>query len=151
MGMKEEIIAGLTARDDRAACALADQIVAQSWQTDVWYDCIEEFAKLLSHPKSLVRNRALSLLAANARWDAQHRLDAILPSILAHITDKKPITARKCIQALAQLGTAQPKYIPDICNALQHAELSQYRDSMRPLIQRDIGETLRKLMYPPEA
>ena len=36
--MEENIVAKLTAKDDKYACALADQIVAESRETDIWYD-----------------------------------------------------------------------------------------------------------------
>ena len=139
--MKEDIIAGLTAKNDTYACALADKIIAESGETDEWYPYLDAFAALLRHPKSLVRNRALHILAANAQWDSDCRFDGILPEYLAHITDEKPITARQCIQALARIGAAQPRYIPRILDSLQRVDLSRYKDTMRPLIERDILET----------
>lgn len=139
--MKENIAAKLTAKDDKYACALADKIIAESQETDGWYEYFDDFASLLDHPKSLVRNRALYILAANAQWDEENRFDAILPAFLAHITDEKPITARQCIKALAQVGLAKPQYIPSLLSCLQSADLSKYKDSMRPLIEKDIAET----------
>ena len=146
--MRQSIIAELTSMDDRAACALADQIIAESRETDKWYSWFDAFAQLLDHPKSLVRNRALHILAANARWDTENRFDALLPAFLSHITDEKPITARQCVKALAQVGLAKPRYIPAILSALRGADLSGYRDSMRPLIRQDMAETERILTRP---
>lgn len=143
--MKEDIAAKLTVKDDQYACALADKIIVESQETDEWYEYFDGFASLLNHPKSLVRNRALYILAANAQWDAENRFDAILSDFLAHITDEKPITARQCIKALAQVGSAKPQYIPAILSSLRNADLSKYKDSMRPLIEQDIAETERKL------
>ena len=60
---------------------------------------------------------------------------------LKHITDEKPITARQCVNALAQVGLVRPQYIPQILSALHSADLSKYKDSMRPLIERDMEET----------
>ena len=137
----QEIIAKLTARDDKFACALADKIIAESRENDAWYEYFDTFASLLSHPKSLVRNRALHILAANARWDEENRFDAILPEFLSHVTDEKPITARQCIQALAQVGLAKPQYIPQILDCFHNADLSKYKDSMRPLMEKDMIET----------
>ena len=114
-------------------------------ETDEWYECFDEFASLLNHPKSFVRNRVLHILAANAQWDAENHFDAILSDYLEHITDEKPITARQCIKALAQIGKAKPQYIPKILLCLEEADLSQYKDSMRPLIEKDILETKRML------
>ena len=83
----------------------------------------------------------LYMLAANARWDEENRFDKVITDFLAHITDEKPITARQCIKALAQVGSAKPQYIPRILSCLHEADLSSYKDSMRPLIERDIAET----------
>lgn len=146
--MNDSIIAKLTAKDDRYACAFADQIITESQQTDAWYEYFDDFASLLDYPKSLVRNRVLYILAANAQWDEENRFDSILPDFLAHITDEKPITARQCIQALAQVGQAKPQYIPMILSCLHGADLSKYKDSMRPLIERDMAETEKALTGP---
>ena len=141
----QEIIAKLTAKDDKYACAIADKIISESHDTDEWYEYFDSFASLLNHPKSLVRNRALNILAANAQWDDENRFDTILDDYLTHITDEKPITARQCIKALRQLGEAKPQYIPRILSCFHGADLSKYKDSMRPLIERDMEETDRVL------
>ena len=139
--MKENIAAKLTGKDDKYACALADTIISESQETDEWYECFDAFASLLDHPKSLVRNRAMYILAANAQWDEENRFDAILSDFLTHITDEKPITARQCVKALAQVGLAKQQYIPRILSSLRCADLSKYKESMRPLIEKDISET----------
>lgn len=141
----QEIIAKLTSKEDKYACAIADQIIAESRDTDAWYECFDAFASLLNFPKSLVRNRALYILAANAQWDDENRFDAILPEFLSHVTDEKPITARQCIKALAQVGLAKPQYIPQILTCFHDADLSKYKESMRPLIEKDMAATERVL------
>ena len=141
MEIKENIVWKLTAKDDKVACACADQIMSESLKTDEWYEYFDDFASLLDHPKSLVRNRVLYILAANAQWDEENRFDLILSDYLSHITDEKPITARQCIKALAQVGLAKPQYIPRILSCLRNADLSKYKGSMRPLVEKDIAET----------
>lgn len=143
--VKENIIAKLTAKDDKYACALSDKIISESKETDEWYEYFDDFASLLDHPKSLVRNRVLYILAANAQWDEENHFDSIISDFLTHITDEKPITARQCVKALAQVGLAKPQYIPIILSALYGADLSKYKDSMRPLIEKDMAETERML------
>ena len=135
------IVEKLTTKDDKYACALADRIISESQETDVWYEHFDEFVPLLHHPKSLVRNRAIYILAANAKWDDENRFDLIIADFLSHITDEKPITARQCIKALMEVGQAKQQYIPMILSALQKADLSKYKDSMRPLIEEDIAKT----------
>ena len=139
--MKENIIAKLTVKNGKYACALTDKIISESQESDEWYEYFDDFASLLDHPKSLVRNRAIYILAANAQWDEENRFDLILSNYLSHITDEKPITARQCIKALAQVGLAKPQYIPRILSSLKKADLSKYKDSMRPLIEKDMAET----------
>ena len=139
--MEENIIGKLTTKDDKCACALADKIISESQETDEWYEYFDDFASLLDHPKSLVRNRALSILAANAKWDENNRFDSIISDFITHIIDEKPITARQCIKALAQVGSAKPQYIPRILSSFKSADLSKYKDSMRPLIEKDMSET----------
>jgi len=141
----KDIIAELTAKDDKYACTIADKIISESQDTDEWYDYFEVFASLLNHPKSLVRNRVLHILAVNAQWDDENHFDAIISDFLAHVTDEKPITARQCIKALAQVGKAKPQYIPKILLCFQEADLSKYKDSMRLLIEKDMEETERLL------
>ena len=143
--MIENMIAKLTAKDDTYACAFADKIISESQETDEWYKYFDDFASLLNHPKSFVRNRVLYILAANAQWDEENRFDLIIADFLAHITDEKPITARQCIKALAQVGSAKPQYVPVILSRLRNADLSKYKDSMRPLIEKDIAETEKRL------
>ena len=141
----QDIIAKLTTKDDKYACAIADKIISESQDTDEWYEYFDAFASLLNHPKSLVRNRVLYIIAANAQWDDENRFDAILEDYLAHITDEKPITARQCIKTLVQVGMAKPQYIPRILSCFHDADLSKYKDSMRPLIEKDMEETERLL------
>ena len=92
-----------------------------------------------------MRNWVLYILTANAQWDEENRFDSIISNFLTHITDEKPITARQCIKALAQVGLVKPQYIPRILSCLQDADLSKYKDSMRPLIEKDIAETEKTL------
>ena len=141
----QDIISKLTAKDDKYACAIADKIISESQDTDEWYVYFDLFASLLNHPKSLVRNRVLYILAANAQWDDENRFDRIISDYLSHVTDEKPITARQCIKSLVQIGVAKPQYIPRILSCLHEADLSKYKDSMRPLIEQDIAETEKEL------
>ena len=50
----QDIIAKLTAKDDKYAYAIADKIISESQDTDEWYEFFDAFASLLNHPNSLV-------------------------------------------------------------------------------------------------
>lgn len=143
--MKSEIVEELTSKDNKYACGIAEKIINESKLTDKWYECFDVVAALLNNNNSLVRNRALNILAANAKWDKENKFSAVISDYLSHITDEKPITARQCIKALAQVGQYKPEYIPRILNSLENADLTKYKDSMRPLIEKDITETVNIL------
>ncbi|MCI2056390.1 MAG: SufBD protein [Oscillibacter sp.] len=145
MNEREELLARLTDKDAGAACAFADAVAAESRESDRYFLYLDDFAALLRHKNSLVRNRAISILAALARWDTQNRYDALMGEFLPHITDEKPITARQCIKALPEIAAAKPNLIPQIRSTLENADLDGYRDSMQPLILKDIVGALQQL------
>ncbi len=138
-------IARLTGKDAKAAYALTQQITAESRKSAAWYPYFDRFSELLRHKNSLVRNRTISILAANARWDADGKFDTLLDEFLSHVTDEKPITARQCVAALPKIAAAKPELLPRIRSALKQADLSGYPDSMRPLVLKDIVAALQKM------
>lgn len=135
----------LTSKDDKSACAFSEKITSESKDSNAWYAHFDEFASLLNHPNSFVRNRVIWILSSLAKWDDENRFEKILPEYLSHITDEKPITSRQCVQALSQIGNAKPQFVPEIIAALQNADLSKYKDSMRPLIEKDIQKTIGEI------
>lgn len=138
-------IARLTSKDVKDAYAFTQQIVEESRASDAWYPCFDRFAELLQYKNSLARNRAIAILAANARWDREGKFNALLDEFLSHVTDVKPITARQCVAALPEVAEAKPELIPRIRAALEQADLSEYPDSMQPLILKDIVAALQRI------
>lgn len=140
-------IARLTEKNAKAAYAFAQQIAEESRSSNIWYPYFDHFAGLLCHQNSLVRNRAISILAANARWDEEGKFDALLDEFLSHVTDTKPITARQCAAALPEIAEAKPELVPRIRAALEQASLSEYPDSMQSLILKDRIAALQKIEH----
>ena len=143
--MNKDILEILTSKEDKVAYAYTQKIVLESEESNKWYSYFDEFVSLLDHPKLLVRNRVIAILAANAKWDKKDKFNLIINDLLSHIEDEKPITSRKCISALYEIGKAKPKLIKKILKGLTNADTSKYKDSMRPLIEKDIIETINKL------
>ena len=139
----DDCITRLTGKDAKEAYALTRQIVEESRGADTWYPCFDRFAELLRHKNSLVRNRAIAILAANVRWDREGKFNALLDEFLSHVTDIKPVTARQCIAALPEVAETKPELIPRIRAALEQADLGKYPDSMQPLVLKDITAALR--------
>jgi len=94
---------------------------------------------------SYIRTRGLTLLAYNAKWDKDYKIDEIIDKYLKHITDVKPITARQCIKLLPIVAKHKPELKNDILSALNKASISIYDDSMQPLVYRDIQKSLKEI------
>lgn len=106
---------------------------------------IPHFCEMLDSERSYVRTRGIMLLADNAKWVQEKVLPHILPKLLEHITDPKPITARQCIQCLPQIVAAKPTATTAIVAALEQAELAGYQESMQRLIAQDIQQALQQI------
>lgn len=109
------------------------------------YAYIDTFIEMMRDSNSYIRARGLTLIACNAKWDEEGKIDGIIDEYLGHATDNKPITARQCIKSLLKLAEAKPHLMPYIASSLRQADTSQYADSMKPLIQNDIRDALLAL------
>lgn len=106
---------------------------------------VPHFYELLDSKRSYVRTRGIILLAANAKWISEKELERILPKLLEHIADPKPITARQCIQCLPQIVDEKPVTAPAIVAALKQVKLTGYQESMQKLVAQDIQQVLRQI------
>lgn len=145
MEQTEAWVMGLTVKTASDGCRFMRMLQAESMRSNEVYRYFDRFVEMLSNENSYVRSRALILIAANARWDSENRLGSIFRQYLSHILDSKPITARQCVKCLPEIAACKPELRQCIREALQSADLSGYADSMRPLIARDISETLRSI------
>ena len=91
------------------------------------------------------RTRRLTLIAYNAKWDKDNKIDEIIDEYLKHIKDVKPITARQCIKLLPIIAKNKPELKDDIVSALQKANVSFYVESMQPLVYKDIQKSLKDI------
>lgn len=133
----QEQVALLSSKNTTTGYAAMNALLALSRKSDVVYPHVEEFFVLLESGNSYLRVRGLLLLAANARWDTEDQITQRFGRILIHITDEKPIAARQCIQALAEIAQWKPKLRKEIAPALEAADFSSYAGSMRCLLEKD--------------
>ena len=85
------------------------------------------------------------MIAYNAKWDKDNKIDEIIDEYLKHIEDVKPITARQCIQLLPFIAKNKPELKCDIISSLQKANVSIYADSMQSLVYKDIQTSLAEI------
>lgn len=93
----ESLVAGLCDRNPNAGYACLVKLQEGSRRSDTVYPCFDRFVKMLDSDNSYIRARGLLLIAANARWDKDNKIDEIIDYYLTHITDVKPTVARQFI------------------------------------------------------
>ena len=81
----------------------------ESEETDCVYSYMDRLSDMLDSDNSYIRTRGLTLLAYNAKWDKDYKIDEIIDKYLKHITDVKPITARQCIMLLPIVAKHKPE------------------------------------------
>lgn len=141
----ESRIRSLWEPDQTAAYACFQALREESRRSDMLYPFFRLFAEMLDSGNSYVRTRGLLLIAANARWDKDHKVDEIIDRYLSHIMDEKPTVARQVIGALPELARYKPELAGDIRGALKRANPGKYPNSMAPLIQSDIARALDQI------
>lgn len=138
----QNLVDGLIKCEDKQAYQCLKQLEIESSQAAVVYPFFNIFVGMLNNTNSYIRTRGIILIAANAKWDVDYKLDEIIDEYLKHITDDKPITARQCIKALPVIVKYKPDLKQSIENALHHANPTRYKDSMQPLVMKDIQKAL---------
>ncbi|MCI8410645.1 MAG: SufBD protein [Lachnospiraceae bacterium] len=140
-----ETIELLFNKNNNVAYKALQELQKESEETDSVYPYIDRLSDMLDSDNSYIRTRGLTLLAYNAKWDKDYKIDEIIDKYLKHITDVKPITARQCIKLLPIIVKNKPELRNDILLALHKANISFYNDSMQMLVYKDIQNTLKEI------
>lgn len=136
----EEILRRLTDKNAKEAYEFAKQISIESASTNKYLEMIPEFSKLLKDESSYIRTRAFILICAQARWANERQIDRIFEQMLFLLNDPKPVVVRQSLKALHEVALFRPELSKKISNAIRKIDLSRYKDSMAPLIEKDIKE-----------
>lgn len=132
-------------KNDSVAYKALQQLRKSSEETDCVYPYMGRLSDMLDSDNSYVRTRGLVLLAHNAKWDQDNKIDEIFDKYLKHIMDVKPITARQCIKLLPIIAKYKPDLKNDVLLALHQANPFIYADSMQPLVYKDIQKALQQI------
>lgn len=141
----DEILSRLRDKDEKAAYEFAKQISAESSASDKYLNLIPSLVGMLQDKSAYVRTRAFLLICSQARWANDGQIEAVFNRMLPLLNDPKPTVTRQCLKALHEVVLFRPELSDKIENALVEIDLGKYKDSMSPLIGKDI-EALRKLL-----
>ena len=141
----EEILRNLTDKNSKTAYEFAKQLGVESSESDKYLAMIPMFAELMQDKNSYVRTRAFVLICNQARWANDGQIDAVFDRMLLLLNDPKPTVVRQCLNALHEVVLFRPELSDKIENALAEMDVSKYKDSMSPLVLKDV-EALRNLL-----
>lgn len=117
----------------------------ESKKSNITYCFFDYFLDMINNESSYIRTRGLLLIVANAKWDTDNKIEMNIDSILSHIVDKKPSVSRNFIQSLPNITKYKKQLIHRIRAELSNADINIYNDNMKPLVEKDIRNTLSNL------
>lgn len=136
----DEQLAIARGADAAAGYQALKRLLAASAESPAVYERFDELATMLDAGSSYERTRGFLLIAANARWDEAGRIEGALDRLARVLRDEKPTVVRQCVQAAPQLAAARIELADRVAAALKAVDPGAYRDSMQPLIARDVAE-----------
>ncbi len=106
--------------------------------SDDVYPYWNTFRDKLKNDNSYQRSIGLMLIAENAKWDAENRMEDTIDEYLDLLRDEKPVTVRQCIQSLAKVAPYKPGLNRKIAESLISFDLMAVKETMRKSILLDI-------------
>lgn len=137
-----QLVEWLTLKDDSIRYQAFLLLQNRSSLFDDVYPYWDTFRDKLKSNNSYQRSIGLMLIAENAKWDAQNRMENTIDEYLTLLNDEKPITIRQCIQALGKISSAKPGLNDKIASALISLDLMAVKETMRKSILLDILNVL---------
>ena len=142
---KKQIIQRLIDKDDKKAYEYAKKIGIESAKTSKYLEMIPEFASMLEDDSSYVRTRFFILICNQARWANDGQIEEVYGRMKALLYDHKPTVVRQCLNALHEVVLFRPEMSNAIKRSLSKIDLSIYKESMAPLIKKDIDELMKRI------
>ena len=109
------------------------------------YEYFDDIKKMLLDEKSHIRMRGFRIICKLSKWDRDNKTNNAIESLLNVLDDEKPTIVRQCLASLNSLLLYKPDLSNKIESKLKNMDLSKYKDSMKPLIQKDIDCILNQL------
>ena len=140
-----EIILKLRDKDDKAAYEYSKLLGAESTQSDKYLPMIPQFADMLEDKSSYVRARGFILICNQARWAKDGQIADVFDRMRVLLYDSKPTVVRQCLLALHEVVLYRSEMAEMIIDAVNHIDVSKYKESMSQLIKKDIDELMKVL------
>ena len=128
----------LAERDDKVRYRAFLLLQYRSMLFDDAYPFWETFRSKLKSKNSCQRSIGIMLIAENARWDVENKMEASLDECMELLKDEKNTTIRQSIQALGKIAEAKPELSDKIADKLMSMDLSEIKGTMRKSVLLDV-------------
>ena len=129
--------------DTKNAYAALRELEALSEHENILYPYVDKFIAMLKSEKYVVRVRGFRLLCKQAKWDRDNKINKAIDDILHAVHDEKPTAVRQVLQYLKFIVSCKKELHAEIKQAVLSIDCSRFKDSMRPLITKDITHLLQ--------
>jgi hypothetical protein len=109
---------------------------------NVLYDYFDTFLEMMRSGKYIIRVRGYRLLCKQAKWDIDNRIDESIADILLNLEDERPTAVRQKIAAIQDVIKHKKELNEKIRTRLLEIEDLKFKDTMQPLIQKDIHKAI---------
>lgn len=137
-----QLVEWLSLKDDKIRYQAFLLLQSRSVFFDDVYPFWDTFHDKLKSENSYKRSIGLMLIAENAKWDTENRMENTIDEYLMSLNDSKPITIRQCIQSLGKISSAKPELNDKIASRLISFDVMAVKETMRKSILIDILNVL---------
>ena len=142
---EEELISALNSKNEMESYELLKLVYAENARSSRYYSCFEDFLRMIGGKTSFTRMRGFGLCASLAKWDRENKIDAHLSEMLVVLEDEKPSTVRVALGWIGDMLRYKPYLAELIQKNLGRIDCGKYKDTMAPLIKKDVEKLLEQL------
>lgn len=102
------------------------------------YSYMKEFLEMLNSDLSYIRVRGFRLICSQAKWDDDNIINNNIDLILSKFDDEKPTSIRQYLSVINNILLYKIELTDKIKNKLINIDYTKYKDTMIPLIKKDI-------------
>ena len=114
-------------------------------ESKLLYEFFDDIKKMLLDEKSYIKMRGFRIICKLSKWDNDNKINNIIDILLQVLDDEKPTIVRQCLSSLNNLLLYKIDLSEKVENKLKNMDLSKYKDTMKPLIKKDIDFILKQL------
>lgn len=139
----EALIDKLYDKDTSKAFEDLKELELLSDNSNILYPYLGKFVEMVNSEKYVIRVRGFRLFCKQAKWDTENIINKCIDSVLVLLDDEKPTAIRQAIQYLEYIVPHKKELNGKIEASVLSIDCLKFKDTMRPLIEKDIQRLLR--------